>query len=105
MLGRWGRRGLKTRVRGRGARLRDAGGLGLVVGGLLLLTGCVADPPPIIGVAVAGDGQATVSWQPPLGIPFPITGYVVTPVIANVPQAPVAFNSTATTEVVTGLTN
>jgi hypothetical protein len=76
-----------------------------VVVGSLALSGCVADPPPIIGTATAGDGQATVSWQPPLGIPFPITAYVVTPVVNNVQQTPVRFNSTATTQTVTGLTN
>ena len=34
-----------------------------------------------------------------------ITGYVVTPYIASVAQTPVPFNSTATTQTVTGLTN
>jgi hypothetical protein len=77
----------------------------LVVGGLLWLTGCVADPPPRIGLAVSGNGQATVTWQAPLGIPFPIVAYVVTPLVNSVPQTPTRFNSTATTETVTGLTN
>src|SRR5262249_46859297 len=76
-----------------------------VVIGSLALSGCVADPPPIIGTATAGDGQATVSWQAPLGVPFPITGYVVTQLVNNVQRTPVRFNSTATTETVTGLTN
>jgi hypothetical protein len=71
----------------------------------LALSGCVADPPPVIGTATAGDGQATVSWQAPLGAPLPITAYVVTPLVNNVQQAPVRFNSTATSETVTGLTN
>ena len=109
MLGRWGLRGLITRVvssvRVRRSRLRNAGVLVLVAGGLLMLTGCVADPPPLIGLAVAGNGQATVSWQAPLAAPSPITGYVVTPVIGSASQTPVVFNSTATTEVVTGLVN
>ena len=35
----------------------------------------------------------------------PITGYVVTPYIAGVAQTTQTFNSTATTETVTGLTN
>jgi alpha-tubulin suppressor-like RCC1 family protein len=46
-----------------------------------------------------------VSWQAPLGIPFPITAYEVTPWIGQVRQNPIRFNSTATTQTVTGLTN
>ena len=107
MLGR----GVAVRgLRARGAWVRRSrlGRVGLVVvvaAALLGLSGCVADPPPLIGLAVAGNGQATVSWLPPLGIPTPIVAYVVTPVIGNVPQTPTRFNSTATTETVTGLTN
>jgi hypothetical protein len=71
----------------------------------LVLSGCVADPPPIIGTATAGDGQAAVSWQPPLTAPGPITAYVVTPWIGFARQTPTVFNSAATTETVTGLTN
>jgi alpha-tubulin suppressor-like RCC1 family protein len=77
----------------------------VVLIGSLGLSGCVADPPPIMGAAVAGDGRAVVSWQPPLGIPFPITGYVLTPLVNNVQQTPVRFDSTATTQTVTGLAN
>jgi alpha-tubulin suppressor-like RCC1 family protein len=71
----------------------------------MTLTGCVADPAPQMVGVVAGDHSATVTWQAPLGIPFPIAAYVVTPLINNVPQTPVRFDSTATTETVTGLTN
>jgi alpha-tubulin suppressor-like RCC1 family protein len=73
--------------------------------GAMTLTGCVADPAPQMVGAVAGDHSATVTWQAPLGIPFPIVAYVVTPLINNVAQTPIRFDSTATTETVTGLTN
>ncbi len=72
------------------------------------LSGCVADPPPIIGTATPGDRSAVVSWQAPVNAmvaTYPITGYVVTPWIGFVRQTPVVFNSTATTQTVTGLTN
>jgi alpha-tubulin suppressor-like RCC1 family protein len=73
--------------------------------GAMTLTGCVADPAPQMVGVVAGDHSATVTWQAPLGIPFPIVAYVVTPLINNVAQTPTRFDSTATTETVTGLTN
>ena len=61
---------------------------------------------PTIGTAVAGDGQATVSWTAPTAEgSAPITGYVVTPYVGYSPQPPTTFTSTATTETVTGLTN
>jgi hypothetical protein len=77
----------------------------VVAVGAFGLTGCVADPPPSIGTATAGNAQAVVSWQPPVAAPVPITGYVVTPWIGFTRQTPVMFNSSATTETVTGLTN
>jgi alpha-tubulin suppressor-like RCC1 family protein len=108
MLGRWGRRGRTAgvqRVQARRSRLRNAGLLASMIGGLLLLSGCVADPPPLMGLAIGGNGKATVSWQAPLGIPYPITAYVVTPWIGSARQTPVVFNPTATSEIVSGLTN
>jgi hypothetical protein len=69
------------------------------------LSACVADPPPTIGTATAGDEQAVVSWQPPLAAPAPITAYVVTPWIGFTRQTSVVFNSPATTQTVVGLTN
>ena len=107
MLGRWrGLRVLRARVLGgRRSWLGRVGLVAVVAVALLGLTGCVADPPPLIGLATAGNGQATVSWQAPLAAPAPITGYVVTPVVDLMSQTPVVFNSTATTEIVTGLTN
>jgi len=68
------------------------------------LSGCVADPPPIMGTATPGNAQAVVSWQPPLAAPAPIAAYVVTPWIGSARQTPVVFNSAATTQIVTGLT-
>jgi Subtilase family/Fibronectin type III domain len=55
--------------------------------------------------AAPGDGQAIVKWSAPPGNGLTIIGYTVTPFVAGVAQAPRTFNSTATTETVTGLTN
>src|SRR5262245_22279495 len=73
--------------------------------GTVGLSGCVADPPPIIGTATPGDGQAFVSWQAPLAALVPITRYVVTPWIGSVRQTPEVFNPANTTQTVTGLSN
>ena len=55
--------------------------------------------------ASAGVGSATVTWTAPVSTGGqPITGYVVTPYIAGVAQSAQTFASTATSEVVTGLT-
>src|SRR5262249_22118751 len=73
--------------------------------GAATLAGCVVDPPPRLLGAVAGDRSATVTWQPPLAVPAPVVAYVVTPYINHVAQSPTRFDSTATTQTVTGLTN
>jgi hypothetical protein len=75
----------------------------LVLLALVALDACVGGPSPRIGTAVPGDSDAVVSWQAPP--PFAVTAYVVTPWIGLVAQPPIQFNSTATTETVTGLTN
>jgi alpha-tubulin suppressor-like RCC1 family protein len=78
----------------------------LVGAGLLSMTGCVADAPPLMGTAIGGDSQAIVSWTTPLGdYGLRVAKYKVTPFIGSVAQTPVVFNSTATTQTVTGLTN
>ncbi|MCW2935594.1 MAG: hypothetical protein JWM19_6556, partial [Actinomycetia bacterium] len=60
---------------------------------------------PTIGAVSPGDSTATVTWTAPASNGgAAITGYVVTPYIAGVAQAPQAFNSAATTQTVTGLT-
>ena len=63
---------------------------------------------PTIGTATyAGNQSATVKWTAPAalaGTQPPLTGYVVTPYIGTTAQTPQTFNSTATTETVTGLT-
>jgi Fibronectin type III domain len=72
----------------------------------LELSGCLADPPPIImRGASPGDGRAVVSWQPPTVEWFHVTAYVVTPWIGFVRQAPVVFKSTAVVQTVPGLRN
>ena len=56
-------------------------------------------------IAAPGNTQATVSWQAPASPDSAISSYVVTPYIGAVGQTPQTFGSSATAEVVTGLTN
>jgi hypothetical protein len=59
-----------------------------------------------MGAAIAGDGEATVSWSAPAGDNGArIVSYVVIPYVGGVAQPARTFASNATTQVVTGLTN
>ena len=61
---------------------------------------------PTIGTATFGNASASVTWTAPANNGgSAITGYVVTPYKAGVAQATQTFNTTATTDTVTGLTN
>ena len=55
--------------------------------------------------ATPANGQAVVNWTAPPSNGLTITGYTVTPFVGGVAQTPRVFNSAATTETVTGLTN
>jgi trimeric autotransporter adhesin len=74
----------------------------------------VATSPILVGLptaptnvgAVGGDRRARVSWTAPASNGgTAITGYVVTPYVGTTSQPKRVFTSTATTEVITGLTN
>ena len=60
---------------------------------------------PVIGTANPANVSAIVTWTAPSANGSPITGYVVTPYVGTTAKAAQTFNSTATTETVTGLTN
>jgi hypothetical protein len=55
--------------------------------------------------AQPGNGAATVYWNAPVANASPIDGYLVTPYLNGTAQAVRTFNSTATSQVITGLTN
>ncbi len=55
--------------------------------------------------ATAGDGNATVSWSAPGDGGSPITAYIVTPYVSGVAQPADTFSSSATSEVVVGLSD
>jgi hypothetical protein len=63
-------------------------------------------PPTIIRNAIPGDHEATASWTAPAWDgTSPITGYIVTPYVGYWALPPVTYDSTATTQTITGLTN
>ena len=55
--------------------------------------------------AMAGNGQATISWTAPANGGSAITSYTVTSSVGGVAQGTSTFASSATVQVVTGLTN
>ncbi|MEU0517986.1 putative Ig domain-containing protein [Streptosporangium sp. NPDC006007] len=59
---------------------------------------------PVITAVSAGDSAATLTWTAPGNGGSTITGYVVTPYINGVAQAPQTFTGTGTTQTATGLT-
>ncbi|MFI7056684.1 putative Ig domain-containing protein [Streptosporangium canum] len=59
---------------------------------------------PVITAATAGTSAATLTWTAPASNGSAVTGYVVTPYINGVAQPAQTFTSTATTQIVTGLT-
>jgi hypothetical protein len=60
---------------------------------------------PAAPKAKVKSGTLTLSWKKPADGGSAIIGYVVTPSIGGVAQTPIVFNSTATSEVITGLTD
>ncbi|MFN8018898.1 MAG: fibronectin type III domain-containing protein [Acidimicrobiales bacterium] len=71
------------------------------------ITGAIVVGAPVAptGVtAVAGAGQATVSWAAPASNGSPIAQYKVTPFKGSTAQATLTFDATTTSRVITGLT-
>ncbi len=60
---------------------------------------------PTAVTATAGNTVVDLSWTAPANGGSAITGYTVTPSIGATAQTPIVFNSTATTQTITGLTN
>jgi predicted RNA-binding protein with TRAM domain len=65
--------------------------------------GSSAPGPPSGVTASPGTAAATVSWTAALANGNPITAYVVTPYVAGVAQSPQTFNTTATSDTLSGL--
>jgi hypothetical protein len=84
----------------------DTAGAGLLDANAMLgaLTACLPGAPTLL-TGVPGNAAITLTWQAPAANGSAITGYVVTPFVFGVARTPVTFNSTATTEIMTGLTN
>jgi hypothetical protein len=81
---------------------------GVTVDATDTFTWTIIDTPgaPTAISTLPGNAQATVLWlAPTTNGGSPITGYIVTPLIGSTAQTPRTFNSTATTQVITGLTN
>ena len=83
----------------------DVGGGYLDANAALSTLSALPGAPQILSQA-NGNAQATLQWAAAKANPnFPVTGYQVTPSLNGVPQAPLVFNSPATSQLLTGLTN
>jgi hypothetical protein len=84
----------------------DAVGGGYLDAGAALASVTARAGAPQSVAATADDGQADISWSPPLtdgGVP--IAGYRVTPYVAGAAQTPQSFPVSQTAAVATGLSN
>jgi hypothetical protein len=59
--------------------------------------------PTNVTVAKAGSNKVNVTWTAPNNNGSAITGYVVTPVLAGVDQAPRTFDASTTTRLINNL--
>ena len=59
---------------------------------------------PIAPTATAGITSATVTWTEPANNNSAITGYIVTPYLNGVAQAPLSYDTSTKTRTITGLT-
>lgn len=78
----------------------------VTVGGLLALTGCGRGAAPSSVTGTPGPSQVTLSWVAavPADAGAVVTGYKVIPSIGAVAQPAQIFSTSATTQIVTGLT-
>jgi hypothetical protein len=60
---------------------------------------------PAAPAAIAGSSTVALTWVAPATNGAPISGYVVTPFVGTVAQAPRVFNSAALSHTITGLVN
>jgi predicted lipoprotein with Yx(FWY)xxD motif len=89
------------------------GSMGVLIVVVVVLTTVVEIAPAFAAVpaappkptAIPLNGSAKVSWKAPANGGHPIRAYIVTPFIGTTAQAARTFNSSATSETVTGLAN
>jgi hypothetical protein len=81
---------------------KNARGIGAAVTTFAVVAGAPTAPTAL--TATAGAAKVTLHWTAPNNNGAAITTYRVTPYVAGVPRTARVFNSTATTETITGLT-